>query len=169
MRLGTHLQLTWTKSSPKTSPTSGQTERIALLAQFSFRYSPIFSSVFFNRLSPCLKVKYQESRGGSRVEPYIQEINCCCHPGLWLELGVSLDPSSHIRIISQLLQTRRMKQLNSSWEMWKNPPQKTAILDVSHSVSQMHTHEVKTHSRVCPQRSLASLQMLWRRVCVVRL
>lgn len=47
-------------------------------AQFRFRYSPIFSFVLFN--PPFPEVKYQESRGGSSVKPYIQEINCCCHP-----------------------------------------------------------------------------------------
>ena len=125
MRPRTHLHLTWTENSPRTSPTSGQTERTALSAQFSFRYSTIFNSVLFIRLPPPPEGEISGERRWQQSR--------ALHSGNKLSLpswavirvgGVSLDPSSHIRIISQLLQTRRMKQLLSSSEIWRKKNQK---------------------------------------------
>lgn len=68
MRPGTHLQLTWTESSPKTSPTSGQTKRTALSAHSALDTRPYSTRSYSFAFSPpegeiSGEQKWQQSRG----------------------------------------------------------------------------------------------------------
>lgn len=99
------------------------------------------------------KVKYRENGAGSWAKPYIQDINCCCHP----RRGEgSVDLSSHIRIISQLLQTRK----------WNGCIHLERCEQLQSWMSGVAPHNAYmwawTHSRVCPTRYHARLQKLWR-------
>lgn len=99
------------------------------------------------------KVKYRENGAGSWAKPYIQDINCCCHP----RRGEGcVDPSSHIRIISQLLQTRK----------WNGCIHLEGCEQLQSWMSGVAPHNAYmwawTHSRVCPTRFHARLQKLWR-------